>query len=204
MPLPPVSRRIARAAAVLAPAAGLLVAAFGPAAAVTRFQRSVYSAFNPADCEAAAPPAEGARAYLCPGLPGYPVYYVEANGRVYLGLGTSPQWSKSATQTLSVENALSARASRRVTIEWRVSIRNGRNVPYAAIVRAFTSANGDRGQVLVVYKIAGSEACHDAYVDALANAQPIVLAHAFADEAGRAFDCSAPARILGATGKSPM
>ncbi len=89
-------------------------------------------------------------------------------------------------------------------VEWRVVIRNGRNVPYAAIVRAFTSAKGERGQVLIVTRIAGGEACHAGYVDALANDQPIVLAHIYADEDARSFDCAAPARLLGETGVSPM
>lgn len=204
--MPPVGKpfRAGPAAALLALAATVAVGFAPPAAAVTRFQRSVFTAFSPSDCQPATPPSAGGSAYLCPGLEGYPIYYAEAFNRAYLGLGTEAPSSKAATQTLAAANTLRPRPARRITVEWRVVIRNGRNVPYAAIVRAFTADKGEKGQVLIVFRVAGSEACHAAYVDALANEQPIVRAHVFADEDARAFDCSQPARVLGETGLSPM
>jgi hypothetical protein len=57
---------------------------------------------------------------------------------------------------------------------------------------------------VVVTRVTDTEACHVAYIDALANPDPIILARRIADEQARAFNClSEPSRI-GATGKSPM
>lgn len=204
MPAPVGQFRARPAAALLALAAASVCCSAPSAVAVTRFQRSVFTAFNPSDCQPAPPPAQGGSAYLCPGLPGYPVYYAEAQDHAFLGLGTEPQSSKAATQSLGAANTLRPRSARRITVEWRVVIRNGRNVPYAAIVRAFTSEKGEKGQVLIVFKVSGTEACQAGTIDALANGQPIVLAHVYADEDARAFDCAQPPRVLGETGVSPM
>jgi hypothetical protein len=72
------------------------------------------------------------------------------------------------------------------------------------IVRYFTKSQTKRGQVLVVTRVTDREACHVAYIDAVANANAIILARRIADEKARKFDCkSDPARV-GAVGKSPM
>jgi len=178
--------------------------AFAAAAhAVTRFQRSVYTAFSLADCEALKSPADGT-AYLCPGLPGFPVYVAEIDGRTFVSTSAEPQTAKAASQSLGAFNTPFARTSKRATIEWRFTIRDGRKVPYATIVRYYTALNRTHGQVLVVTRVAGSAACQAAHVDAMANDQPIVLARRFADDEARAFECSSPPRVLGETGKSPM
>ena len=55
-------------------------------------------------------------------------------------------------------------------------------MPYAAIVRYFTAVDGAKGEVLVVSRITATEACHVAYIDALATPEAIVLARRVADE----------------------
>jgi len=193
--------RARRAAPALAAIA--LLAPAGGAFAVTRFQRSAYTAFALADCTAIKP-ASGGAAFMCPGLPGYPIFIAQADGRTFFSAGPEPQGTKAATQSLGAFNTPFARSTKRATVEWRFVIRDGRKEPYATIVRYYTSLNRSRGQVLVVTRIAGGEACQAAHVDASANDQPIVLARRFADEAGRAFECTSPPRVLGETGHSPM
>jgi hypothetical protein len=64
-----------------------------------------------------------------------------------------------------------------------------------------------RGQVLVVAKTGaadGGEACHVAYIDALANADANVLAVKAADELAESFDCAKGPVTIGSKGKSPL
>jgi hypothetical protein len=61
-----------------------------------------------------------------------------------------------------------------------------------------------KGQVLVVTKLDGIDACHMAYVDALANPNANELARQAADN-GENFICTTDEpRIVGKSGKSPM
>jgi hypothetical protein len=55
-----------------------------------------------------------------------------------------------------------------------------------------------------VLKVAPSETCHVAYIDALANSSAITLARFIADKQAKAFDCQNEPRVEGAIGKSPM
>ena len=66
-------------------------------------------------------------------------------------------------------------------------------MPYAAIVRYFTAVDGAKGEVLVVSRITATEACHVAYIDALATPEAIVLA----PRRGRARDRSTAATSRG-------
>ena len=96
------------------------------------------------------------------------------------------------------------RGSTRATLEWRFDRRGERQIPYAVIVRFHTSRDGRKGDVLIVLKVAPSETCHVAYIDALANSSAITLARFIADKQAKAFDCQNEPRIEGAIGKSPM
>ena len=53
-------------------------------------------------------------------------------------------------------------------------------------------------------KVSGTETCHVAKVDAVANPDPLVFARNIADEEARKFDCRLEPKARGATGKSPM
>jgi hypothetical protein len=77
-------------------------------------------------------------------------------------------------------------------------------VPFAMIVRYFTQSDGRKGEVLVVSRITAKDACHIAHIDALANADAILIARKIADERARGADCSKDPTIEGATGTSPM
>lgn len=194
----PVKRRLAVAGAL----AGMLFA-LTPADAVTVFQRSVYTTIELAGCTKTKSHADG-DAYLCNGLPGYPIYLAEGDLRAFVSAGTAPQTARAATQTLRPFNTPFRTGSQRATLEWRIVLRDGKQVPYAAIMRFFTSDDARRGEVLVVTKVAGAEACHVAYVDALANPEAIVIARQIADDRARAFDCRTAPEVVGARGKSPL
>ncbi len=142
--------------------------------------------------------------HRCEGFAGLPIYFAEGDLRVFMSFGKTPGQRRAATQTLKAFNAVFEPGRRRATIEWRTERRGGREHVYAAIVRYFTQTDDRKGQVLVVTRITDTEACHLAYVDALANAQPVALARSAADELARGFDCRSEPRVVGVTGKSPM
>jgi len=56
----------------------------------------------------------------------------------------------------------------------------------------------------VVSKVSDTEACHVAYIDALANPDAIAMARQIADRQAKGFDCRQEPRTEGATGRSPM
>ena len=174
----------------------------GPATSVTLFQKSAYTTIDPKLCQTAGITTTGT-AFLCPGLDGYAISIAEVNGRTFMAAGINPQQTRAAQQALNATNT-PLRKSGRATVEWRFTIKDQHRVPYAMIVRYFTRSQTARGEVLVVTKIAGSLACHVAYIDALANEDAIVLARQIADERARAFDCTAAPTIEGAHGTSPM
>lgn len=135
----------------------------------------------------------------CAGLGENEFYLAEDDLRVFVGFGPNGLKQKAFSQTLAPFNRIHD------TIEFR--LRPGADAPHAAILRYFTNdAEGEaKGQVLVVTRMAGSQACHMAYIDALANPNPNALAQQTADDGADAFDCeSGEVRIVGASGKSPM
>ena len=142
-------------------------------------------------------------AWHCPGLPGYPVYVAERHLRVTMSFGADAETRKAAQQTLTAQSTIFD-GQDRATIEWRVQRKGGRDVPHAAIVRYHTSNDAAKGDVLVVSKVDDKQACHLAYVDAIANADAMALARAFADGEARKRDCSGAPSALGLTGRSPM
>ena len=166
------------------------------------------------------PKAEGAAtegedqgaSWWCPGPKGYKLYLAEGDLRFMMAYGKKAKEQRAATQTLPRFNSIFPDdQTERATLEWRTRYLKGKWTPFATILRYFTY-DGDqdppvRGQVLVVAKVgpkAGADACHVAYIDALANPDANALAQKVADEKAEAFDCMKDPEVVGLTGKSPM
>ena len=150
-----------------------------------------------------------ARAWTCDGLSGYPVYVAEGDRHQFISFGPNANRRRAATQTLKSANSVFTPDHSRATVEWRFRRRDGRDVPYATIMRFYTSSGskGDviRGDVLVVSKVTPTDACQVARIDALANPDAIIIARSVADELSPTFDCRTDQlRVIGATGRSPM
>jgi hypothetical protein len=143
-------------------------------------------------------------AWSCSGLPGYPVFIAQSGQQFRMSFGPKAEQQKAARQSLPPPSSLFKDKRQRITVEWRYLRRNGRDLPYATIVRYFTSRQSTHGQVLVVTRVSETEACRMALIDALANPSAIALARSAADERARIFDCRSEPSVLGATGKSPM
>jgi hypothetical protein len=173
------------------------------AAAVTVYQKSLYTSLSVKRCKLLRAHPDG-NAYLCPGLAGGMVYFAEGDLRAFIGAGNDPAKSRAAQQTLKTFNSPFRPPRDRATIEWRFVIKNKRPEPFAMIVRYFTAGDAGKGEVLVVTRISGAEACHIAYVDALANADAIVIARRVADDRARTANCQDPPVVEGVVGKSPM
>jgi hypothetical protein len=151
-------------------------------------------------------------AWWCNGLRGYKLFLAEGDLRQMLAYGKKAREQRAATQTLGRFNSIFPDdKTERATLEWRLRYTKGKWVPFATILRYHTF-DGDqdppvRGQVLVVAKVgpkAGTDACHVAYIDALANPDANALAQQAADERAEAFDCTKEPEVIGLTGKSPM
>jgi hypothetical protein len=184
-------------------AALVLAAIAAPDAWAIHQLKSLYTVVDLGECKAVkAQAATDVR--MCEGLPGYPIYVVENARKIYLSVGSNAAASLAAQQTLSAANTVFEPGTKRTTVEWRFIIRDEKPVPYATIVRYFTREGKDKGEVLVVMRVAGGEACHVAYVDALANSDAMVLARQAADVRGRANACPPKPVVLGATGRSPL
>jgi uncharacterized protein YdbL (DUF1318 family) len=181
--------------------AGFLVLGQGSAGAIQQV-KSLYTTIDLGACHTVADDARKGR--ICEGLPGYPVYVAEDGRRTYLSMGTAAEARRAAHQTLKSFNVLSDKAETRITVEWRFVVRDGKPVPYATIVRYFTHEGSGAGEVLVVTRVSEREACHVAYIDALANPDAIVLARKVADTVGRQGPCPAEPRVEGVAGRSPM
>lgn len=173
------------------------------AEALVRSQRSFLTTIDLKSCRAIAKNYSGRR-WLCKGLQGYPVYYAEGAGRMALSIGPSPARRKAARQTLAPDSTLFDGQGRRAPIEWRGYIKDGQPVPYAAIVRTFTSAGSRRGEVILVLRVTSGETCLVAKIDALATTGAMALAREIADGTARKFDCQQDPGIAGTTGRSPM
>jgi hypothetical protein len=165
--------------------------------------KSLYTAIDLKACKIVVQHEDG-DAWLCEGLEGYPIYIAKGDHRTFLSTGPAAQTTRAAEQTLSAFNSLFEGSSTRTTVEWRFVIRDGETVPYATIVRYFTQNDEGKGEVIIVARVAGSEVCHVAYIDAKANPDAIVMARSIADKKARAFDCKSDPIVEGASGKSPM
>lgn len=180
----------------------LVVLSYGAAEAIQQV-KSLYTAIDLGACKAVASDREG-EARICKGLPGYPVYVLEGRSGTYLSVGLNAASRRAARQTLNAFNTLFDKAGRRSTVEWRFVVREQRPVPYATIVRYFTQGASGAGEVLVVTRVTDREACQVAYVDALANADAIVLARRIADTVAKTRGCPPEPVVHGLAGRSPM
>ena len=136
----------------------------------------------------------------CKDTTGFAFYVSDGDLRFFLGYGPNGREQRSFRQTLPPFNSIND------TLELRSW--TGAEKPHATILRYFTDSGlGDgspKGQVLVVTKLEGDEACHMAYVDALANSNANELARQAADS-GADFNCATDEpRVVGKSGKSPM
>jgi hypothetical protein len=138
-----------------------------------------------------------ARAWLCTGLDGYPVYVAERGDRTFVSVGRDPDRRLAATQSLAVPNSLFKGNGKRATLEWRIVRRQGRPIPFATIQRYYTGPGPASGEVLVVTRVTETEDCHVAHVDALANPDAIAIARRIADREARTFDCKSGPRKVG-------
>jgi len=184
-------------------AALLFIGAAVPAPAVTQRARTAFTTIDLKQCRLVKKHRDG-NSWRCNGLAGFPIYISEADLRFYLSAGSDAAQRRAATQTLPPFNTIFKGSSSRAAVEWRFTRPEGRTLPYAMIVRYFTSLDGANGEVLVVTRVTETEACHVAYVDALANPGAIVLARRIADETALKFDCRGNPTVEGVSGVSPM
>ncbi len=169
--------------------------------------RSLYTTIEFKSCRQTPPQHGESAAWICPGLPDWPVYVGEGDRHQFLSFGTDPEKRKAATQTLKAANTIFKGKKSRATIEWRLAAAVQPGVqarPLAVIVRHFTSQDAQRGEVLVIYKVTPSESCEIGIIDALANKDANALARSAADELAARASCGAPPRTFGQTGKSPL
>jgi hypothetical protein len=145
---------------------------------------SVYTGFNLDHCVIVEKIEEtGSIVQRCRALDGFPIFIAEDDLRFFVGYGPYGRKQKAFSQTLPQFNSLHDK------IEFR--IRPGARQPFAAILRYFTDSGEEkpRGQILVVTKIEGRDACHMAYIDAGANPDANTLAQRTADTMAPSFNC---------------
>lgn len=182
----------------------ILASASTGSSAVTQRVKSTFTTIDLKTCRVLKKHHDG-YAWRCRGLTGYPIYVAEGDLRYYVSVGNDAEKRRAAGQTLIPFNTIFKGDASRTAIEWRFTTPEGRTVPYATIVRYFTSNDsGGNGQVFVVTRVTATETCHVAYVDALANEDAIKIARRIADERALKFDCKSQPTVEGATGKSPM
>lgn len=161
--------------------------------------KSHYSSLDLKKCKVVGRAAEGDGEWVtfrCAGFGGAAVYVTEADLRYSLGYGAGGQDQMSFRQFLGPFNTIGK------TLEWRLL--DGDVV--ATILRYFTeTGTGETGQILVISRVSGGEACHAAYVDALANKGANVLAQYAADYIAPYFQCGQDEPVhLGKRGVSPF
>ena len=152
---------------------------------------------------------DGAR-WTCPGYGGTTVLISHFDPRFTIAFGEKAAEQRAAEQSPGAFNTLFKAESQTATLIWRLTEMSGRSVPVAAIVRFYTegggSTAGKTGEVLAVIKLGlanGTEACHVARIDALANPDALALAERAADNAAK-FNCMSEPVIIGKTGVSPI
>lgn len=183
--------------------AALLLFTAGGGQALAEFS-SQYSDLDLRDCPVIDRAEEGDGEWAvmrCAGIGGLDVLVSEADLRMSLGYGPQGREQRSFNQRLSPFNTIGGK------LEWR--LKDG--VVIATILRYVTETGsgeaGSKGQILVVSRVVPGrgEACHVAYVDALANPAANVLARYAADYVAPGFNCETdePFR-LGRVGVSPF
>jgi hypothetical protein len=149
---------------------------------------------------------DGSVSWRCKGYGAYPMYFKEGDLRQSVNFGhLAPEIVDGAFESFGGFNHIGAK------VEWRL---DASGEPYAAILRYFIeNANPETGapdksywgQVLVVYRVGrlgDDQGCVVGYVDALANAEPNVLARDVADDVAKNFACgSDKARFHGTKGE---
>lgn len=164
--------------------------------------KSLYTTIELKSCRVTKKHADG-NAWRCPGLDRYAVHLAEGDLRTFASYGPNPERRRAAEQTLGPFNSIfDPSGAGRATLEWRIVRMSGKPVPFATILRYFTRSDRGRGQVLVVTKVSPTEACHVAYVDAVANPNAIAIARQIADEKARAFNCKSEATFVGVRGQA--
>lgn len=190
-----------RVAAAIAAGFVVMMSAVVPvdAQAVTERFTSAYTPVDLDQCKLIKRFEEGGGgSWRCPGYRGINVTVSEGDLRFYVGYGPNAATQKAMRQTLPRFNTLHK------VMEWRLERRGGDEIPIATILRYFWDVDGEKGQVLVVTKLEGNEACHIAYITADGNPDANVQAREIVDNDARAFDCDKdePQSIGGAAGRT--
>lgn len=171
-----------------------------PEAAAGSSARSVFTTIDLAACSVVRRHRDG-NSWRCPGMPGYPVYYAEGDLRAFVSVGAGAERRRAATQTLGPFNTIFPQGGRRATLEWRVVREGKRAVPYATILRYFTSGDGAKGEVVVVMGVGANDTCHALHIDANAAPEAMALARKLADETAGRLDCTKDPREAGVGGR---
>lgn len=172
---------------------GLMLAASQAAA---QDIRSVYTSFDTDKCrhEKGTEP-EDYGSWTCRGLNGMSIRLSAGDQRMFVSYGkASEDEDLAATQTFPGFNDIY-----KGTVEWRVEMKGGKQVPFATILRWNVMTERDHenargpspatGRVLVVTRLNPGGVCHVAYVDARAHANANEIARKIADERARSFRC---------------
>jgi hypothetical protein len=168
--------------------AAFVVALCSASSASASEKARIKSRFTTVELKACEPVKAGPEgsAWTCKGLNGYPVYVADGDLRQFVSFGPQPHARRAATQTLQAFNSIFAPQATRATIEWRFRRSDGRDVPYATIIRFYTSRGtaaakprpdarpeDSRGEVLVVTKVTATDACQMARIEPAQRPTPL-------------------------------
>lgn len=171
---------------------------------------SVTTKVTLSQCQQGGNVEDGAR-WTCQGFGDTSVLIAQLDQRTAIAFGDHAAEQRAAEQSPGALNSPFKVDSETTSIIWRVKEVDGKSTPVSAIVRFYTESGSpgkdhSTGEVLVVSKIGplnGTDACHVAYVDALANLDAMALATAAADKAAD-FSCSKEPVVIGKTGVNPI
>ena len=161
--------------------------------------QAIESAYTPLDLDkcrhTAGKDVEDYGEWRCNGYGGIAVHVSAGDQRIYVSYGRTAKKEPAAKQTLASFNGEGEK------IEWRAE-RGADNKlkPFATIMRwSTTVSSGDepeKGEMLVVTRLAPGSVCHIGYVDAKANPDAGALAQKIADEHARKFRCGADRPVV--------
>ena len=157
--------------------------------------KSVYTPFDTKSCRhQKGTDVEDYGSWTCRGLNGMSIRISAGDQRMYVSYGrASDDEDLASTQTFPGFNDVY-----KGTVEWRVAMKGGKQVPFATILRWNVMTEKDHeaagpvaasGRVLVVTRLNPGGVCHVGYVDARANPNANELAQQLADDKARAFQC---------------
>ena len=161
---------------------------------------SVYTKTDGPDCQTIRKPGAdeengGYALWTCGSVGGMAAIFADADARQMVGYTRArDQYSEADVQELDYRTLGPFNTFHKV-MEWRVDKSGAESVPYATILRFFTSVTKDdgtpyNGQVLVVTRLGPEGACPVAYVDARANKNANALATEAADTIARSVTCN--------------